>query len=172
MIVAGIGCRTGVSAEAVLAILRDASDHVMRGRGRPRLAPRIYPSGRPDDIVAPQGVGPRVKPAGDERAAGDMPKHWFLAVPDFRRAEPGIGKAAAALGLPIVWIARDALKGEQGRCLTRSARAQAEVGLSCVAEAAALAGAGPGSRLVLPRIARGGVTCAVAQGQGPAGPSP
>jgi cobalt-precorrin 5A hydrolase len=118
MMVAGIGCRTGVSAEAVLAILRDA--------GQP-------------------GV---------------------LAVPDFRRAEPGIGEAAAALDLRILWIARAALKGEQGRCLTRSARAEAEVGLSCVAEAAALAGAGPGSRLVLPRIARGGVTCAVAEGPG------
>jgi cobalt-precorrin 5A hydrolase len=71
------------------------------------------------------------------------------------------------LNLPILWIERAALKGEQGRCLTRSARAEAEVGLSCVAEAAALAGAGPGSRLVLPRIAGGGVTCALAEGPRP-----
>jgi cobalt-precorrin 5A hydrolase len=153
MIVLGVGCRTGVSAEAVLAILRDAALDVVPG-----LDPGTYPSGRPDDLVAPQRVGPRAKPAGDHE--------WFLAVPDFRRAEPGIGEAAATLGLAILWIARDALKGEQGRCVTRSARAEAAVGLSCVAEAAALAGAGPGARLLLPRIARGGVTCAVAAGPG------
>jgi cobalt-precorrin 5A hydrolase len=155
MIVAGIGCRTGVSAEAVLAILRDAAGHVVPG-----LDPGTYPSGRPAGVGPPQRVGPRVKPAGDGAS-------WSLAVPEFRRAEPGIGEAAAALGVDILWIARAALKGEQGRCLTRSARAEAEVGLACVAEAAALAGAGPGSRLVLPRIARGGVTCAVAEGPGP-----
>jgi cobalt-precorrin 5A hydrolase len=125
LIVFGVGCRTDVSGEAVLAILRDAARNL------------------------------------------DGPSHWSLAVPDFRRAEPGIAEAAATLGLAILWIAREALKGEQGRCLTRSARAEAEIGLSCVAEAAALAGAGPGSRLVLPRIARGGVTCAVAEGPGP-----
>jgi cobalt-precorrin 5A hydrolase len=90
-----------------------------------------------------------------------------LAVPAFRRAEPGIAEASAALGLPILWVQRAALLGEQGRCLTRSARAEAEVGLSCVAEAAALYGAGTGSRLVLPRIAGGGVTCALAEGPGP-----
>ena len=90
-----------------------------------------------------------------------------LAVPAFRRGEPGITAASVALGLPILWVEREALKGEQGRCLTRSARAEAEVGLSCVAEAAALSGAGPGGRLILPRIAGGGVTCALAEGAGP-----
>jgi len=85
-----------------------------------------------------------------------------LAVPAFRQDEPGIAEAARALALPITWIEHAALKGEQGRCQTRSARAEAEVGLSCVAEAAALAAAGPDSRLLLPRIAGGGVTCALA----------
>ena len=121
MIVAGIGCRTEVSAEAILALLG----------------------------IAAQTALPDV-----------------LAVPAFRRNEPGIAAAAAALGVAILWVERSALHGEQGRCLTRSARAEAEVGLSCVAEAAALAGAGPGSRLVLPRIAGGGVTCALAEGAG------
>ena len=121
MIVAGIGCRTAVSAEAILALLRTA-----------------MLTARPDT----------------------------LAVPAFRRNEPGIAAALAALGLPIFWVERDALKGEQGRCLTRSARAEAEIGLSCVAEAAALSGAGIGSRLILPRIAGGGVTCALAEGTG------
>jgi cobalt-precorrin 5A hydrolase len=121
MIVAGIGCKTGVSAEAVVALLLEAG---REGPGAPTL----------------------------------------LAVPEFRRGEEGIAEAAETLGIPILWIAHAALKGEQGRCLTRSRRAEREVGLASVAEAAALAGAGPGGRLVLARIAAGGVTCALAEG--------
>jgi len=121
MIVAGIGCRTGVAAEAILALLREAAA-----------------AGPPD----------------------------ALAVPAFRQDEPGIATASAALGLPILWVDRAALKGEQGRCVTRSARAEAEVGLACVAEAAALSAAGLGSRLLMPRIAGRGVTCAIAEGPG------
>ncbi len=125
MIVAGIGCRTGVASAAIVALVEEAIERI----------------GMPERTI-------------------------FLAVPDFRADEPGVAEAAAALGTPTLWIARAALKGEQGRCLTRSARAEAEVGLSCVAEAAALAGAGPGSRLILPRIASAGVTCALAEGAG------
>ncbi len=119
MIVAGIGCRTGVTAEAVVALVRAAWE--------------------------------------------TAPPH-ALAVPAFRQGEPGIAEAATSLNLPILWVEREALKGEQGRCQTRSARAEAEIGLSCVAEAAALSAAGAGSRLILPRIAGGGVTCALAEG--------
>jgi cobalt-precorrin 5A hydrolase len=92
----------------------------------------------------------------------------LLAAPEFRYAEAGIAEAAVILGLPIRWIAHAALKGEQGRCVTRSVRAEAEVGLASVAEAAALAAAGPDSRLILPRIAGGGVTLALAEGPGAA----
>jgi cobalt-precorrin 5A hydrolase len=134
MIVAGIGCRTGVSAKAVQTLLAEATSFLVVRR-----------------------LDPRDGSAGDEAIDA-------IAVPAFRRDEPGIAEAARALGLPILWVAREALKGEQGRCLTHSARAEAAVGLSCVAEAAALSAAGPGSRLVVPRIAGGGVTCALAEG--------
>jgi cobalt-precorrin 5A hydrolase len=122
MIIAGIGCRTGISAEAVIQLLEDAVDLGFE---------------RPD----------------------------ILAVPEFRSGEEGILEAAEALGLSILWIAKADLKGEQGRCLTRSRRAEAEVGLASVAEAAALAAAGPSGRLLLPRISAGGVTCALAEGR-------
>ena len=121
MIVAGIGCRTGVTPEAIMGLI-----HVAMQTARPDA----------------------------------------LAVPVFRQDETGIAEASVALGLPILWVERDALKGEQGRCLTRSARAEAEVGLSCVAEAAALFAAGAAARLILPRIAGRGVTCALAEGPG------
>jgi cobalt-precorrin 5A hydrolase len=101
---------------------------------------------------------------GDEEGDGGDEIIAALAVPVFRQGEPGIAEAASRFDLPILWVEREALKGEQGRCQTRSARAESETGLSCVAEAAALSAAGAGSRLVLPRIAGGGVTCALAEG--------
>jgi len=161
MIVAGIGCRTGVAAEAILSLLEEATSLlVMRG-----LDPRSYPPERPSGTVAPQVVDPGNESVGDGEAGGGE-RVAALAIPAFRRDEPGIAEAATRLNLPIIWVERAALKGEQGRCLTRSARAEAEVGLSCVAEAAALSAAGNCSRLLVPRIAGGGVTCALAEGPG------
>jgi cobalt-precorrin 5A hydrolase len=55
-----------------------------------------------------------------------------------------------------------ALKAAEPRALTRSERVVALTGLGSVAEAAALAGAGPVSRLVQPRIASANATCAIA----------
>jgi cobalt-precorrin 5A hydrolase len=124
-------------------------------------------------IVAGIGCRPEVSAAAIVALAQDAAERStvrldLLAAPEFRRAEAGIAGAAATLGLPIRWIAHAALQGEQGRCVTRSARAEAEVGLASVAEAAALAAAGPDSRLILPRIARHGVTLALAEGPGAA----
>jgi cobalt-precorrin 5A hydrolase len=86
-----------------------------------------------------------------------------LAVPDFKRNEPGVRAAAAALGLGVVVIASADLAAVQSRCATFSRAARAAVGLGSVAEAAALAAAGPGGRLVQPRLAHGGATCALAE---------
>ena len=58
MIVAGIGCRTEVTAEAVVALVEQATS-ILVTRG---FMPRIDPSGRPDGVAASQGVGPRDKP--------------------------------------------------------------------------------------------------------------
>ena len=55
--------------------------------------------------------------------------------------------------------------GEAGRCVTRSQRVEALLGLPSLAEAAALAGAGPHSRLILARISEGGASCAVAMNE-------
>ena len=86
-----------------------------------------------------------------------------LAAPDFKTDEPGLREAAYTLGLPLVPVTRDALEAVQARCQTHSARAARAAGVSSVAEASALAEAGPLGRLVLPRIAAGGATCALAE---------
>ena len=86
----------------------------------------------------------------------------LIAAPELKRDEQGVAAAAAALGVPLVLIAEADLKAAGARVETRSERVLALVGVSSVAEAAALAGGGPTARLILPRIAVGSATCALA----------
>ncbi len=98
-----------------------------------------------------------------ERAARSCDRHpSVLAVPWFRGHEPGPRAAAVLLSLEWRVVAPEALEAAQARCPTRSERAQARVGVAAVAEGCALAAAGSGSRLLLPRIASASVTCALA----------
>ncbi|MBL8570554.1 MAG: cobalamin biosynthesis protein [Phreatobacter sp.] len=87
-----------------------------------------------------------------------------LATAAARAAEPGLTRLAMALGVPVVAIPDEALRGEDAGCATRSTRVVALYGVGSVAEAAALAAAGPRANLVLPRISLGRVTCALARG--------
>jgi cobalt-precorrin 5A hydrolase len=87
-----------------------------------------------------------------------------LATPATKGHESGIIAAAEARGLTLVLIAQTDLEAADARTLTRSDRARATLNVNSVAEAAALAGAGPHSRLLGPRVALGPVTCALAEG--------
>ncbi len=89
-----------------------------------------------------------------------------IAAPAFKADEAGIAAAAAALGLPLKTVGAARLAAVQPLCVTWSAAALAATGLGAVSEAAALAAAGRNPVLLLPRIARGGVACAVARGEG------
>ena len=88
-----------------------------------------------------------------------------IAVPAVKGTEAGIVEAAAARGVPLVLIAQNALEAADARTLTRSARSMDTLNVHSVAEAAALAGAGPNARLLAPRVAVGPVTCALAEGE-------
>jgi cobalt-precorrin 5A hydrolase len=79
-----------------------------------------------------------------------------------KSGEPGLNAAARILGFDLVFLPREALAAATPRLLTRSAAAQRRFGLASVAEAAALAGAGPDARLLAPRLAANGATCAIA----------
>ena len=87
-----------------------------------------------------------------------------IAVPAVKGTEAGIVAAAAARGVPLMLIAQNALEAADRSSLTRSARSMDTFNVHSVAEAAALAAAGPGARLLAPRIAVGPVTCALAEG--------
>jgi cobalt-precorrin 5A hydrolase len=79
-----------------------------------------------------------------------------------KKDERGLNAAAATLGYDLVFLPREALAAAAPRLLTRSAATQSRFGLDSVAEAAALAGAGPEARLLGPRLAANGATCAIA----------
>jgi cobalt-precorrin 5A hydrolase len=86
----------------------------------------------------------------------------LIATSAAKGGEPGVVAAASAIGVPLVLIPPGDLAAAGMRATTRSERVIALVGVASVAEAAALAAAGPAARLIAPRIAVGPATCALA----------
>jgi cobalt-precorrin 5A hydrolase len=76
---------------------------------------------------------------------------------------PGLAPLGQALGLPVLALAPEALRDQP--TLTRSDRVETLHGTGSVAEASALAAAGPGARLLGPRVASadGTATAALAE---------
>jgi cobalt-precorrin 5A hydrolase len=122
MIVAGIGCRRGTPAGAIMAAIEAA----------------LARAGLAKEAVT------------------------VVATPATKDGEGGIADAAAALGVPLVFVAQSDLEAAAGRTATRSERVLALTGVPSVAEAAALAAGGAAARLVAPRTALGPATCALA----------
>jgi cobalt-precorrin 5A hydrolase len=124
------------------------------------------------EAVIIAGVGCRKGATGDEIAAaitaalrGSGLAAEALALIATARAkerEPGIAQAAAALGVRLVVVPQDDLTAAGPRAVTHSARVKTHVGVSSVAEAAALAAGGPSARLLAARIVVGPATCALA----------
>jgi cobalt-precorrin 5A hydrolase len=88
----------------------------------------------------------------------------LIAAPEVKGSEAGLRAAAAARGVLLQLIPQPLLEAANPRTLTRSVRSMAAMNVHSVAEAAALAAAGPRARLLTPRIAVGPVTCALAEG--------
>jgi cobalt-precorrin 5A hydrolase len=76
---------------------------------------------------------------------------------------PAFTEAAHRLAIPAIAVGERDLSSAGPRVRTQSARSLAAHGVGSVAEAAALAAAGPGATLVLERIASTSVTCALAR---------
>lgn len=90
-----------------------------------------------------------------------------IAVPSVKADEPAPHLVATARGVRLTLVPQRELEAASPRTLTRSVRSLASLNVHSVAEAAALAAAGPDARLLAPRIAVGPVTCALAQGRFP-----
>ena len=85
-----------------------------------------------------------------------------IATSTAKETEAGIATAALIFGVDVVPIAEAELKAAGARVTTRSDRVLALTGVPSLAEAAALAAAGPSSRLIASRLVVGAATCAVA----------
>lgn len=87
-----------------------------------------------------------------------------LAAPAWKADAACLTAAAEMLALRVLEVDRDDLAAAEDRLLTQSAVSRAATGLGSVAEAAALAAAGAGSRLALARISSAHATCALSEG--------
>jgi cobalt-precorrin 5A hydrolase len=88
-----------------------------------------------------------------------------IATSTAKQGEAGIEAAAAKLGVAVVLVPNAELRAAGERTATRSARVLALMGVPSVAEAAALAAAGPSARLIGPRLVVGAATCALASSE-------
>ncbi|MGE5147120.1 MAG: cobalamin biosynthesis protein [Candidatus Eiseniibacteriota bacterium] len=86
----------------------------------------------------------------------------LIATSDGKGSEPGIVAAAEARRVPLMRVSPADLEAAGSRTQSSSPRVKALVGVPSVAEAAALAAAGPSGKLILPRVSVGPVTCALA----------
>lgn len=85
-----------------------------------------------------------------------------LFTTESKEEEPGFHEAARQLGLTLNFLPLGSLKKRRGSAKTHSPRVQAMFGVGSVSEAAALVGAGPGSRLLAPRQSTPLAACAIA----------
>ncbi len=117
----GIGCKSGCSSEAIVALVERA-------------------------IAAASCAG---APA-------------TLFTHEAKKSEASLANAVKALGLPLVFLDFQVLRQASFRAAANSPRVMAMFGLPSIAEAAALAGAGPSSVLLVARMSDGGACCAIA----------
>ena len=102
-------------------------------------------------------IGAALSQAGLENSALGL-----IATSSGKADEPGIAAAATGRGLKVTIVDQTDLEIAGAHTVTRSARVLAVAGVPSVSEAAALAAAGPGARLIAPRVAVGPATCALA----------
>ena len=112
--------------------------------------------------VAPQVLVEAVRSALDQ-AGLDARAVACVASVDVKADEAAVLQVANHLGVPARFFTAAALEAETPRLATPSDVVFAEIGCHGVAEAAALAAAGPQSRLIVPKIKGDRVTVAIAQ---------
>jgi cobalt-precorrin 5A hydrolase len=97
-----------------------------------------------------------------ELAGRPLAKLDLIATASIKRDDAGIAEAAKARGVRLTFVDQSDLELAAARGATWSERVLALAGVPSVAEAAALAAAGPKSKLLIARVTAGPVTCALA----------
>lgn len=112
-----------------------------------------------------KGVGTQAVLAAIRAAAGahglPVGRIGMLATGEAKAGEPALAEAALTLGVPLEIVGDRLLKAQA--TATRSSPSLVRTGAGSMAEAAALAAAGDGARLLAPRTVLGPVTCALAE---------
>jgi cobalt-precorrin 5A hydrolase len=104
---------------------------------------------------------------GEALLAASLPATDLVALPGWKAGSDSAARSAAAsLGLPLRAVTQSALAAAAPLCPTPAKRTMPGSGTASVAEAAALAAAGPGAILRLARIQSLNATCALAEGPG------
>jgi cobalt-precorrin 5A hydrolase / precorrin-3B C17-methyltransferase len=86
-----------------------------------------------------------------------------LATLDLKEDEPAMHELAELLEVPLRFFRPDELAAQAPRLATPSPVVEQAVGVPGVAEAAALAAAGPSGQLIVPKIKSARATCAIAR---------
>jgi cobalt-precorrin 5A hydrolase len=110
--------------------------------------------------VAGEAIAALTRRALEDAGASEGERRMFTLAA--KADEPGIIEAARMIGVVLTSLPLAALSAQAERILTPSVAARARFGAPNIAEAAALAGAGEGGRLLGPRLAADGATCAIA----------
>ncbi len=133
--------------------LRWHAQHYALGVGCARGCPAEELSALAADTLAEAGIAPAA-------VAGVFSL-------DLKADEAAVAALARELGVPARFFDADRLEVETPRLAHPSEAVFAEVGCHGVAEAAALAAAGPDGRLVAPKRKTGMATCAIARAAAP-----
>lgn len=156
----GVGCRLGCSADTIEALVQQALVQqalIQQALIQHALTPQALTRHATRRALTQRAL---IQQAATAAPAAERP--GLFTIRD-KIGEPGLTEAASRLRLNLIFLPREALREQAPSVLTRSIRTEQLFGVPSVAEAAALAGAGAGSELVVPRIASQGATCAIAR---------
>lgn len=150
-----IAATTGTAAPGTPTYI---ARRIALGMGAERGAPATEAVAFARETLAAAGIDPRAVAA--------------VVTLDKKADEAALAAVADDLGAPLRVFGAATLAAEEPRLATPSETVRAAVGVAGVAEAAALAAAGPQGVLLVPKVVRGGLTLALAEAPAPIVPAP
>jgi cobalt-precorrin 5A hydrolase len=172
MAVIGIGTTSRASVADVLAVI-EAAQAKMAEMEATRLVPEVttphpfpLPLGEGTVLHALRSVRASLLPQGEGQDEGlcgmAVRRVRRLAALDRPAINGAVEQAVNLAGVELILLTLDELRAAAHRCVTRSEKSMKQYGIPSVAEAAALAEAGAGARLLIPRFCGRNTTASVA----------
>jgi hypothetical protein len=160
MAVIGIGTTSRASVEDVLAVIATAEAKLASLGIEKTPSPQPSPArgegaGRARCNSVPSPL------VGEGQGEGEQPIK-ILAALDRPALNAILAETAQHAGLELVLLSLDKFRAAAHLCVTHSEKSMKQYGIPSVAEAAALAAAGPGAQLLLPRFCGRNTTASVA----------